>query len=42
MCAVADVAHSIKHYQSVFENFGTLDKTLVVDGKIGHMCRPCD
>ena len=40
MCSSKDVAHSINHYQSVFENFSTLDKTLIVDGKIGYLCRP--
>ena len=42
MCSAKDVKHAVNHYTAVYERFGALDATLVVDGRIGNLCRPCD
>ena len=36
-----DVKHAVDHYAAVYEKFGQLDATLVVDGRIGNLCREC-
>ena len=41
MCSAKDVKHAVDHYAAVYEQFGALDATLVVDGRIGNLCRPC-
>jgi aspartyl aminopeptidase len=41
MCSAKDVKHAIDHYAAVYERFGQLDATLVVDGRIGDLCREC-
>ena len=41
MCSAKDVKHAVDHYAAVYEKFGQLDATLVVDGRIGNLCREC-
>lgn len=42
MSACADMKHAVEHFTAVYEGFTKLDKTLMVDGAIGNLCRPCD
>ena len=34
--------HAVEHFTAVYEGFTELDQTLMVDGAIGNLCRPCD
>ena len=42
MCGCDDVKHSVAHFTAVYEGFTKLDETLMVDGAVGNLCRPCD
>ena len=42
MCGCDDVKHSVLSFTAVYEGFTKLDETLMVDGAVGNLCRPCD
>ena len=42
VCGTDDVEHAIKHFTSTFMNFLDLDRTFIVDGAVGTLCRPCN
>ena len=42
VCGADDIDHAVKHLTAVYLHFIDLDRTLIVDGAIGTLCRPCD
>ena len=42
VCGTDDIDHAVKHLTATFLHFLDLDRTLIVDGAVGSLCRPCD
>ena len=42
VCGADDIDHAVTHLTALFLHFIDLDRTLIVDGAIGALCRRCD